>query len=188
MIHLRLRLSASVMVSPRFSKIRKRKEAATSITTTDECMLNDGIHRQEDPVGSAATANYEDTDAQTTNHDDYNDDGSVAISLSQYSQMNATKDDNSETTSGTAPAGFAVGANTATSSRTVAITVWMSRPLPVLPPEPWVLTPLKAPWQPESHDSSFFILSVNGAHTFGVTSVANSVRTACAHWQLFATA
>ena len=59
------------------------------------------------PTGSK-TSGYEDTDTELTKHNDYNDDGYVTVSVSQYSQINATKDNGGESTSPSRPGSYAV--------------------------------------------------------------------------------
>merc|ERR1712146_520796 len=51
---------------------------------------------------------YEDTDTELTKHNDYNDDGYVTVSVSQYSQINATKNNGGESTSPSRPGSYAV--------------------------------------------------------------------------------
>ena len=133
---------------------------------------------QQDPASNTvSTAGYEDTDTQATNHLDYNDNGYVAISLSQYSQINATKSDGFETANPEVPGTFSVDDDqhakasagddyrwdiaTATSQ---ANGTRGSDPAQVVVIDSGV-----------AHDSNnFHGECLDGTHSFGVTSVANS--------------
>ena len=66
-------------------------------------------------TGSAGTT-ADDEDVMSTPHDDYNDDGGVAIYLSQYSQVNSSADNGDEITATTKPTSFAVSDSTAVAS------------------------------------------------------------------------
>ena len=158
-------------------------ESQGSNTVSDDNQLTECDARamayivQQDPEGTSSTAGYEDTDTQATNHEDYNDDGYVAISLSQYSQINATKSDGSETTTATVPGTFSVDDDqtakasggddyrwdiaTANSSATGAAG---ADPTQAVVIDSGV-----------AHDSAAFHTEcLDGSHSFGVTSVANA--------------